>query len=79
MQEYLNYVSATYTAIPTVEVTGVFGMDTEDAVIAFQNLFEITPSGIVGILTWSALADIYTELRLGNLVSPTQFPGYTVG
>ena len=79
LQEYLNYVSATYTAIPTVEVTGVFGMDTEDAVIAFQNLFEITPSGIVGILTWSALADIYTELRLGNLVSPTQFPGYTVG
>ncbi len=79
LQEYLNYIAGTYTAIPTVEVTGVFGVDTDEAVIAFQNLFDITPSGIVGILTWSAIADIYTELRLGNLVSPTQFPGYTVG
>ncbi len=79
LQEYLNYIAGTYTAIPTVEVTGVFGVDTDEAVIAFQNLFGITPSGIVGILTWSAIADIYTELRLGNLVSPTQFPGYTVG
>ncbi len=79
LQEYLGYISQTYTSIPAVEPTGVFGMDTENAVIAFQNLFGITPSGIVGILTWSAIADIYTELRLGNLVSPTQFPGYTVG
>ena len=79
LQEYLNYIAQTYTEIPTVEVTGVFGADTDAAVIAFQNLFNITPSGIVGILTWSAIADIYTELRLGNLVSPTQFPGYTVG
>ena len=79
LQEYLNFIAQTYTEIPTVEVTGVFGADTDAAVIAFQNLFDITPSGIVGILTWSAIADIYTELRLGNLVSPTQFPGYTVG
>ncbi|MBQ3182317.1 MAG: peptidoglycan-binding protein [Clostridia bacterium] len=79
LQEYLNFIAQTYTEIPTVEVTGVFGADTDAAVIAFQNLFDINPSGIVGILTWSAIADIYTELRLGNLVSPTQFPGYTVG
>ncbi|MBR6514359.1 MAG: peptidoglycan-binding protein [Clostridia bacterium] len=79
LQEYLNYIAATYTSIPTVEVDGIFGPSTDAAVIAFQNLFGITPSGVVGILTWSAVADIYTELRLGNLVSPTQFPGYTVG
>lgn len=79
LQEYLNYIATTYTTIPTVSVTGIFDMDTEDAVVAFQRLFDITPSGIVGILTWSAIADIYTELRLGNLVSPTQFPGYSVG
>ncbi|MBR4881802.1 MAG: peptidoglycan-binding protein [Clostridia bacterium] len=79
LQEYLNYIATTYTAIPTVTVDGIFGPATDAAVIAFQNLFGITPSGIVGILTWSAIADIYTELRLGNLVSPTQFPGYTVG
>ncbi len=79
LQEYLNFIGQTYTAIPPVTVTGVFGSDTQDAVIAFQDFFDITPSGIVGILTWSAIADIYTELRLGNMVAPTQFPGYTVG
>lgn len=78
LQEYLNYIALTYTEIPTVTVNGVFGQDTLNAVVAFQDLFDITPSGIVGILTWTAIADIYTELRLGNLVSDEQFPGYTI-
>ena len=79
LQEYLEYISSVYTSIPAPNLTGVFDAATEASVIAFQQSFGITPSGIVGILTWSAVADIYTELRLGNLVSPTQFPGYTVG
>ncbi len=79
LQEYLDYISATYTQIPPLEADGVFGEATREAVTEFQRLFGITPSGIVGILTWSAIADIYTELRLGNLVSPIQYPGYTVG
>ena len=62
-----------------LEITGVFDEPTLAAVIAFQRFFGITPSGIVGILTWSAIADIYTELLLGNRVSENQFPGYTAG
>lgn len=79
LQEYLNFISDTYTAIPKVTSDGVFGPATQDAVITFQELFNITPSGVVGILTWSAIADTYTELLLGNMVSDDQFPGYTVG
>ncbi len=79
LQEYLNFIAQTYTDIPTVTVTGVFGQDTLDAVEAFQQLFGITVSGIVGILTWDAIGQVYTELRLGNMVSPGQFPGSTVG
>ncbi len=79
LQEYLDYIRQTYTSIPAVEVNGTFDEATLNAVLSFQNLFNINPSGIVGILTWSAVADIYTELLLGNMVADEQFPGYTVG
>ena len=34
---------------------GIFGNDTEKAVIAFQSAHGLTPDGIVGSLTWAAL------------------------
>lgn len=79
IQEYLNFLSATYPEIPYTEPTGVFGTDTLAAVEAFQSLFGITPSGIVGVLTWTTIAEVYTEVRLGNIVSPGQFPGIDIG
>lgn len=78
IQEYLNYLSQTYPEIPYTEPTGVFGTDTLAAVSAFQNLFGITPSGIVGVLTWSSIAEIYTEVSLGNIVASGQFPGFDI-
>ena len=36
-------------------VDGIFGDQTEAAVIAFQRVHSLTPDGIVGALTWSAL------------------------
>lgn len=79
LQEYLDYIRGTYTSIPPVDINGVFDQATQNAVIAFQNLFNITPSGIVGILTWSAVADIYSELMIGNMVADGQYPGFDVG
>lgn len=79
LQIYLDYISQSYSAIPAPQVNASFDTATLDSVVAFQEQFGITPSGVVGILTWSAVADIYTELKLGNLVSDQQFPGYTVG
>ena len=79
IQEYLNYLSETYPEIPYVTPTGVFSSDTLSQVIAFQELFGITPSGIIGVLTWSLIAELYTELRLGNIVAPGQFPGFDIG
>ena len=80
LQEYLNYVSNTYTSIPKVEVDGDFGPATERAVRAFNERFGITTDpDRVTALTWNALSDIYTDLYVGSFVNDGQFPGYTIG
>ena len=75
LQEYLAYISEFYPEIPAVQVTGVFGNQTQAAVIAFQNLFGLEAAGIVGPLTWDAIASLYSDLRVGNDKQPGQFPG----
>lgn len=76
IQEYLAYIAETYTEIPSVSVTGVFGNQTQAAVIAFQNLFGLEASGLVGPLTWNAIAELYSDLRTGHNKQPGQYPGY---
>ena len=75
LQEYLAYISEFYPEIPAVQVTGVFGNQTQAAVIAFQNLFGLEAAGIVGPLTWDAIASLYSDLRVGIDKQPGQFPG----
>ena len=75
LQEYLAYISEFYPEIPAVQVTGVFGNQTQAAVIAFQNLLGLEAAGIVGPLTWDAIASLYSDLRVGNDKQPGQFPG----
>ncbi len=78
MQEYLNYISQSISEIPSVNPTGYFGERTQDAVIALQELAGLTPNGVVGLLTWEAIADLYSDLYNGSRVNDGQYPGYTV-
>lgn len=49
----LNRISDNYPAIPKIAVTdGIFSFDTEEAVKKFQEIFSLTPDGIVGKATW---------------------------
>lgn len=57
LQKYLNNAAMKHPSIPKVTVDGVFGPKTKEAVIQFQKLFNLTPDGIVGDLTWNALYD----------------------
>ena len=79
LQEYLNYVAATYPSIPTVSPTGYFGPRTQEAVLAFQNLAGITPTGIVAATTWLALTELYNVLYTGMQLRDGQYPGFAVG
>ena len=78
IQEYLSYISQTYTQIPAPSVTGVFGQETDTAVRAFQRLFGLEENGAVGPATWDAIATLYSDLRFGNVKRLGQFPGNTL-
>jgi len=75
IQEYLNYISDTYTEIPKITADGVFGPATANAVRIYQTLFGIEPSGIVASTTWNSIAETYRSLFEGQFGSDTQFGG----
>ena len=80
LQNYLNYIAATYPTIPTVEVTGYFGTGTAAAVNAFVEQFGITViPNTVNSNIWNAITDVYEDLFFGNTAQEGQFPGSTVG
>ena len=55
LQEYINKVANIYPAIPKLKIDGIFGKNTEDAVITFQRMFNLDQDGIVGEITWRML------------------------
>lgn len=63
----LNRISANYPSIPKILLTdGVFGTDTEAAVKRFQEIFELTPDGIIGPATWYFIRQIYNGVKRLN-------------
>lgn len=64
LQVSLNRISQSYPAIPKIpEVDGVFGPRTEAAVRSLQQIFGLTPDGIVGPATWYEIVRLYTAIN----------------
>lgn len=76
LQTYLNRVAQAYPVIPTVTADGIFGQATEQAVIAFQREFGLSPNGVVGPVTWDRIASAYEDLAVGAEKQIGQFGGY---
>ena len=74
VQVELNRISQNYPAIPKLSnVDGIYGSRTEASVRKFQEIFGLTPDGIVGKATWYALVRLYTAVtRLSELRSQGQ-------
>ena len=74
VQASINRIAQNYPAIPKIaSVDGIFGSRTEASVRAFQEIFELTPDGIVGPATWYALVRLYTAVtQLSELRSQGQ-------
>lgn len=64
IQVSLNRIAQSYPAIPKIPaVDGIFGSRTENSVIAFQQIFGLTPDGIVGPATWYEIVRLYTGVN----------------
>ena len=59
MQTYLNEISKRYPNIPAVSEDGIFGGDTEDAVLQFQRAVRLTPTGVIDVSTWERIVELY--------------------
>ena len=79
LQEYLNFIAEFYPQIPLTQVTGYFGTQTQNAVLAFQELQGITQNGTVAANTWNEITALYRDLYLGSRLNEGQYPGYEVG
>ena len=55
IQDLINAIGIGNSAVPRIARDGIFGAETQAAVIAFQNAYDLTPDGIVGPLTWEKL------------------------
>ena len=65
IQEYLFFLSdKKYPSIPRVPIDGTFDGETRDAVIEFQKIMLLSPSGIVDYETFTALYEEYEIARL---------------
>lgn len=73
MQTMLRRIAKDYPAIPIVQADGIFGGDTQQAVETFQEIFGLTPDGVVGTGTWYKMVYLYVGItELAELVSEGQ-------
>ena len=59
LQYLLNVISEYYPGIPAPTQDGIFGSNTAQAVMAFQQMMRLGADGIVGPQTWQKLYDVY--------------------
>lgn len=77
LQYYLRVVGAYYDEIPVISMDGFYGRETRDAVIAFQNLFDLKPDGITGRNTWNKIYSEYVAIQKTVPLpsEPAPYPG----
>ena len=59
MQTYLNTISRRYNTIKPVTIDGIFGGDTENAVLEFQRAVRLNPTGVIDVSTWERIVELY--------------------
>lgn len=79
VQEELDYLSRLIYEIPALATDGIYGIRTQEAVRAFQELFNLPVTGEIDRATWEKLAGLYVIVKLGDRRLQEQYPGYTIG
>ncbi len=79
LQQYINVIAKVYPEVNSVELTGYFGEQTDRAVKSIQALQGLEPNGLVGAITWSAIASLYNDIVNGSRLYDGQYPGFEIG
>lgn len=82
LQNMLRLIAQTDSSIPLINPDGIFGPETERAVLAFQSNMGLPPTGIVDFGTWNAITNAYriseSLTRRGLALFPFPGNGYEV-
>ncbi len=74
LQYMLSVLSAYIPEIPSVNVDGIFGPATRNAVIAAQRRFGLPQTGIVNYETWDEIYDQFSGIESTSWKNPENFP-----
>jgi len=82
LQTMLRLISQTDHTVPSVNPDGIFGPETERAVLAFQSNIGLPSTGKVDFATWTAITNAYRTIlsltQKGLAIFPFPGNGYTV-
>lgn len=82
LQSMLRLIAQTDNSIPLINPDGIFGPETERAVLDFQSNMGLPPTGIVDFVTWNAITNAYhtseSLMRRGLAFFPFPGNGYEV-
>ena len=59
LQYYLSYIALFVPSVSATDVDGVFGANTKNSVLSFQNTYSLPQTGVVDRLTWDKIENIY--------------------
>ena len=74
LQYMLSVLSAYIPQIPEVQVDGIFGPATRNAVIAAQQRFGLPQTGVVDFNTWDEIYDQFSGIETTSWRDPEDFP-----
>ncbi len=74
LQYMLAILAAYIPAIPSVDVDGIFGIRTQEAVLAAQEYFGLPQTGIVNAQTWEEIYDQFSGIETISLRNEELFP-----
>ena len=74
LQYMLRVISAYIPTIPPIQIDGIFGPATKDAVLAAQRRFELTEDGIVGPRTWDEIYSQYAGIENSSFRFEENYP-----
>lgn len=78
LQTYLQTIAGVFSDVPSPALTGIYDDATEAAVRAVQRRSGLEETGVVNLLTWEAIAELYNDIRAGQVVAADQYPGYVI-